>query len=159
MVMNLILAELYFMDKKNKQLEHVLFLAWAASLIATMGSLYFSEILKLIPCDLCWLQRIFMYPLSIILAIAVVRKDYFIYRYVLPLSIIGGLFSSYHYLIQKVPALAEQANTCGIVPCTGEYINWLGFITIPFLALIAFSIITVANIIILVTLHKKGEKQ
>lgn len=142
--------------EKNKMLDHLLFTAWAASFIATAGSLYFSEVLKLIPCDLCWFQRIFMYPLVIILGIAVVRKDYFIYRYVLPLSMIGGLVSLYHYLIQKVPIFTENAKACSIVPCTGEYINWLGFITIPFLALTAFAIIT-ASTIILQKLVKKGE--
>ncbi|HHY74832.1 MAG TPA: disulfide bond formation protein B [Bacillus bacterium] len=141
-------------DKVNK--DNILFLAWAVSLTATAGSLYFSEVLKLIPCDLCWVQRIFMYPLVIILGTAVVRKDYVIYRYVLPLAIIGGLVSTYHYLIQKVPFLSEHMDSCSIVPCTGMYINWLGFITIPFLALTAFVIIVIANII-LFRLGKKGD--
>ncbi|NSL50877.1 disulfide oxidoreductase [Calidifontibacillus erzurumensis] len=141
---------------KIKHLENVLFISWAVSLIATAGSLYFSEVLKFIPCELCWFQRIFMYPLVFIQGIAVVKKDFYIYRYVLPLSIIGGLISTYHYLLQKVPLLSANMDTCGIVPCSSAYINWLGFITIPFLALIAFIIITVVNIYIFKKM-KKGE--
>nr|WP_017755203.1 disulfide oxidoreductase [Calidifontibacillus oryziterrae] len=146
------------MTKKDVQiLEYSLFISWGAALIATLGSLYFSEVLKYIPCDLCWVQRIFMYPLVIVLGVAIVKKDYKIYRYVLPLSIVGGIISIYHYLIQKVPFFAANANTCGVVPCTGEYINWLGFITIPMLALIAFIIITISNAL-LFKFNKKGGK-
>lgn len=146
------------MTRKDDQiLEYSLFISWAAAFIATLGSLYFSEVMKYIPCDLCWVQRIFMYPLVIIIGVAIVKKDYNIYRYVLPLSIIGGLISIYHYMLQKMPVIANYANTCGVVPCTGEYINWLGFITIPLLALTAFSIITVSNILLIKFVHKGGK--
>jgi disulfide bond formation protein DsbB len=133
------------MDKKEKTLENLLVSAWGISLIATLGSLYFSEIMKFIPCELCWFQRIFMYPQVIILGMAVIRKEYDIAHYSLVLSIIGGAISTYHYLIQKVPFFQDNAISCGIVPCTGQYINWLGFITIPFLALIAFILIAVLS--------------
>lgn len=136
------------METSKKQ-ETLFFSAWAVSVIATFGSLYFSEIMKFIPCELCWYQRIFMYPLVVLMGMAVVRKDYSLSVYVLPLSIIGGCISLYHYLIQKVDFLGENSVSCGQVPCTGEYINWFGFITIPFLALTAFTIITVLHIIIL----------
>ncbi|KAA0547387.1 disulfide bond formation protein B [Bacillus sp. BGMRC 2118] len=142
------------MDSSKKQ-ETLFFMAWAVSVIATFGSLYFSEILKFIPCELCWYQRIFMYPLVVIMGMAVVRKEYHLSKYVLPLSIIGGCISLYHYLIQKVSFLGENSISCGQVPCTGEYINWLGFITIPFLALTAFTVITVLHIILL----KTGKEQ
>ncbi|MFD1738983.1 disulfide oxidoreductase [Bacillus salitolerans] len=133
----------------TKQIETLLFISFAVSLIATLGSLYFSEILLFIPCELCWYQRILMYPLVFLLGIAVIRKEPFIIHYVLPLSIIGAGISLYHYLIQKVDILGENSISCGIVPCTGEYINWLGFITIPFLALTAFTIITILNLVLL----------
>jgi disulfide bond formation protein DsbB len=137
------------MSKKEKTLENLLVSAWGISLIATLGSLYFSEVMKFIPCELCWFQRIFMYPQVIILGMAAIRKEYNIARYSLVLSIIGGLISTYHYLIQKVPFFQENSISCGIVPCTGQYINWLGFITIPFLALIAFILIAVLSSIII----------
>lgn len=84
-----------------------------------------------------------MYPLVVILGIAAIKKDASISTYVLPLSIIGGTISFYHYLVQKVNFFGEASIGCGVVPCNGQYINWLGFITIPFLALIAFTLITI----------------
>jgi disulfide bond formation protein DsbB len=133
----------------KKQVENLLSIAWMASFIATLGSLYFSEILKYTPCELCWYQRIFMYPLVIILGIGVYKKDAGIALYTLILSAIGGCISLYHYGVQKVSFLGENSVSCGIVPCTGEYINWLGFITIPFLALIGFSIVFTTSLLIL----------
>ena len=134
---------------KEKKLEYALFTAWAASLTAMLGSLYFSEVMKYEPCTLCWYQRILMYPFVVLLGIAVVRKDYFIARYSLPLAIIGSAISLYHYSMQKIPALSGGGAACGRIPCTGQYINWLGFITIPFLALTAFTIIIVCSIILI----------
>lgn len=130
------------MKETNKDSrESYLFAAWAASIIAMFGSLYFSEIRQYEPCLLCWYQRILMYPFALILGIAVVKKDYKITFYTMIMSAVGGLISLYHYSLQKVPFMADNAVTCGRVPCTGQYINWLGFITIPFLALTAFIII------------------
>lgn len=125
-----------------------LLVSWVAAIIATLGSLYFSEVMHFIPCTLCWYQRIFMYPLSIILGIAFYRNDRGIIRYVLPLSIIGMLISGYHTLLQKIPALKEFEMCTTGVPCSRDYINWLGFITIPMLAFTAFTIITVSLVIL-----------
>lgn len=134
--------------------ENLLFTAWAASLTAMLGSLYFSEIAGYEPCELCWYQRILMYPLVLILGIAVVRKDVKAAIYSLAMSAIGVLISLYHYGIQKIDFLTDAAPACGRVPCTGMYINWLGFITIPFLASTAFSIIFISSLIIL---KRKGD--
>ncbi|WP_144554585.1 disulfide oxidoreductase [Bacillus sp. X1(2014)] len=125
-----------------------LLLAWIAALIATLGSLYFSEVMHFIPCTLCWYQRIFMYPLAIILGVAVYRNDQGIYKYTLPLSIIGLLIAGYHTLLQKIPYLQQFEMCTSGVPCSKDYINWLGFVTIPLLAFIAFMIITVCLFII-----------
>lgn len=123
--------------------KYGLYLAWLVSLTATFGSLYFSEIREFVPCELCWIQRIFMYPLTILLGIAVFTDDRAVRKYVLPLTTIGGSVSLYHYLVQKVPGFAEIQPCAQGVPCSGQYINWLGFITIPFLALTAFILITI----------------
>ncbi|HET7657047.1 MAG TPA: disulfide oxidoreductase [Bacillales bacterium] len=128
------------MDNHQEQAGYSLYFAWLVSVIATGGSLYFSEIAHFIPCELCWYQRIFMYPLVIVLGIACFRAEKHIIPYILPLSIIGGIFSIYHISEQKFGA---PSICTGSVPCSGEYINWLGFITIPMLALTAFVIITV----------------
>ncbi len=125
-----------------------LLLAWITSIIAMGGSLFFSERMGFIPCTLCWYQRILMYPLVLFLGIAFYRNDKGIYKYVLPLSLIGMIVSSYHYALQKVPSLHEFSVCTSGVPCSGHYINWLGFITIPFLALIAFIIITLSLLIV-----------
>lgn len=135
-------------------MNKTLLLSWIAAIFATLGSLYFSEVMHFIPCTLCWYQRIFMYPLAIILGIAVYRNDTEIYKYVLPLSIIGLLISGYHTLLQKLPALTQFEMCTTGVPCSKDYINWLGFITIPMLAFAAFSIITVCMVII----ARNGEK-
>ena len=124
-----------------------LYLGWIVALVATVGSLYASEIVGFLPCKLCWLQRIFMYPLVIVLGIASFRNERELSIYVLPMTVIGGLIALFHYLEQKVPDFGPPA-ICrgGGVPCDAEYINWLGFITIPFLALIAFTLITLLMI-------------
>lgn len=134
--------------------DYALYFAWLISLIATLGSLYFSEIREFVPCELCWIQRIFMYPLTILLGIAAFTNDIRMRLYILPLTIIGGSISLYHYLIQKVPGFANIKPCVQGVPCNIQYINWFGFVTIPFLALTAFTLMTV----ILVILHVKVKK-
>ncbi|MFC5471232.1 disulfide oxidoreductase [Cohnella suwonensis] len=122
---------------------YLLYFAWVVSVIATLGSLYFSEIRGYVPCELCWYQRIFMYPLSILLGIAAYRGETSIKKYVLPLSIIGSTISIYHYMLQKIPGFHEIKPCTNGVPCNVDYMDWLGFITIPLLALIAFVLIIV----------------
>jgi len=116
--------------------------AWVTSILAMGGSLFFSEQMGFIPCTLCWYQRILMYPLVMLLGIAFYRNDRDIWKYVLPLSAIGMVLSGYHYALQKIPALEGFSTCTSGVPCSGQYINWLGFITIPFLAFVAFTVIT-----------------
>ncbi|MBM7694262.1 disulfide bond formation protein DsbB [Peribacillus deserti] len=136
------------MSHTDKKKENLLFLAWGFSVIAMFGSLYFSEIKGYEPCELCWYQRILMYPMALILGIAVVKKDFKISFYTMILSCIGGLISIYHVLIQKVTFFTDSAPACGRVPCTSDYINWLGFITIPLLALTAFILIFITSLLV-----------
>ncbi len=126
-----------------------LYLGWIVALVATGGSLYFSEVVGFLPCKLCWFQRIFMYPLVILLGIASFRHDRVLSIYALPMTVIGGLIALFHYLEQKVPGIGTAA-VCrgGGVPCDAEYINWLGFVTIPLLALTAFVLITACLIFV-----------
>lgn len=115
--------------------------ALSAAWVATCGSLFFSEVLGWRPCVLCWYQRILMYPLAILLAIGIIRRDRGLHLYVLPFSIAGIGVSLYHYLLIKTDWLPPPA--CAVdIPCTVDYLNWFGFINIPFLALTAFVIIT-----------------
>ncbi|MEC0230204.1 disulfide oxidoreductase [Paenibacillus alba] len=127
----------------NKWLrDNGMHLSWLIALIATLGSLYFSEIMHFLPCKLCWYQRILMYPLAIILGIAAVRRDYKLTIYVLPLTLWGACISIYHVLLQA-GIFHESATGCGPVPCDVDYLNWLGFITIPMLAGAAFILISI----------------
>ncbi|RWZ55214.1 disulfide bond formation protein B [Halobacillus fulvus] len=132
--------------------ENFLFIAWATALVATAGSLFFSEVFGYEPCELCWYQRILMYPLVIIYGTALLKKDAQVALPGLILSGIGMFLSTYHYLLQKVPGLAST-DSCGLVPCSGQYVNYFGFITIPFLAGTAFIIIFVTHMLLL---RKKG---
>lgn len=122
--------------------KYMLYLAWLAAVTATLGSLYFSEVRGYIPCELCWYQRSLMYPLSVVLGIAAFYDDLRIRKYVLPLSILGMCVSAFHYMEQKIPGFASIKPCTQGVPCNTQYINWFGFVTIPFLALIGFTLIT-----------------
>lgn len=133
----------------SKKLENSLLFIWGVSLVATLGSLYFSEIRQFEPCKLCWFQRILMYPIVLISFIAFIQKNARIALTTLVFSCIGGAISLYHYGIQKLDFLTENAPSCGRIPCSGQYINWLGFITIPFLALTAFVLIAATSIYML----------
>lgn len=136
------------MSRNGFMLNNGLYLAWMVAFTAMLGSLYFSEVLEYVPCELCWYQRILMYPLAIILAIAAVRKDHGITTYVIPISFLGMMFGTYHYLLEKTNLFADSSLFCGITPCDIEYINWFGFITIPFLSLTAFTMIFIISILI-----------
>jgi len=129
-------------------LSNGMLMTWVVALVATLGSLYFSEVLMYEPCKLCWYQRILMYPLVIILTVSILRKDNKQYHYILPFSIIGLFVSSYHYLLQKTDLFKSFSIGCGLVACDSDYINWLGFITIPLLAWTAFLLITIIQILV-----------
>jgi disulfide bond formation protein DsbB/mono/diheme cytochrome c family protein len=136
------------MDRLSYWLERSsLYIALLAAWVAMVGSLYFSEVAHYIPCTLCWYQRILMYPQTLILAIGLLRRDENTPLLVLPFSLLGIGVSTYHVLLEKTDWFSSAATCQAGVPCTVLWINWFGFLTIPFLALIAFLIITVMSII------------
>lgn len=119
---------------------------------ATAGSLYFSEIAHFVPCSLCWWQRILIYPLAVIIPIGIIKKDRFIPLYILPFSVLGFLVALYQNAL-AYGWIPENLVACEIgIPCSVKYIDLFGFITIPFLSLAAFLIITVCA----VTALRKG---
>jgi disulfide bond formation protein DsbB len=146
------------LSKESFIQKYALYVAWVVAVIATLGSLYFSEIREFVPCELCWIQRIFMYPLAIILGIAAFNNEINMKKYVLPLSIIGGSISLYHYLVQKVPGFADIKPCVQGVPCNIQYINWFGFVTIPFLALTAFTLISIFMVLLHMNVRKNKGK-
>ncbi|BAQ08688.1 disulfide oxidoreductase [Bacillus sp. OxB-1] len=133
----------------QKQLENGLIFICITALIAMFGSLYFSEVRGYEPCELCWYQRILMYPIVLIAGIALYQKNARIALTTAVFALIGGCISLYHYGIQKLTFLQDSAPSCGNVPCTGQYINYFGFITIPFLALIAFLLIFITSLFLM----------
>jgi len=119
----------------------ILFMAWLTSMVAIIGSLFFSEVMLFPPCVMCWYQRICMYPLGIILLIALFPLDVKVTRYATPLVGIGLFFALYQNLLYY-GILPESVQPCSQgVSCTSDYINWFGFITIQLLSLIAFIVI------------------
>lgn len=123
--------------------KYSLHLAWIVALISMFGSLYFSEIQHLPPCSLCWYQRILMYPLVVILAIGMLRRDTKLHQYVLPFSIGGTAVALYHNLLYY-KILPEGVQPCSLgVSCTSVQLQWFGLITIPMLSLAAFAVISV----------------
>lgn len=120
---------------------HAAYLAWLQSIVATLGSLYFSEVMKLVPCTLCWYQRIAMYPLVLLLPVGIALGDTRLKFYVLPLSVIGWLIALYHNLLYY-NILEQSIIPCQAgISCTTRYIEWFGFLTIPLLSLVAFTVI------------------
>ena len=131
----------------KKLKENILYFAWTVSLVAMLGSLFFSDVLHFPPCVLCWYQRILLYPLVIIIGVGILRKDKFLHQYVLPLSIIGLGASLYHNLLYY-SIIPESAAPCVVgISCTTKYINYFGFVTIPLLSMFAFMLITISMII------------
>ncbi len=120
-----------------------LWLAGGVALVATLGSLYLSEIAHLIPCKLCWYQRIAMYPTALILLIAAWRKDNSIRLYAAVLSVIGLAVAIWHRTLQAFPSL-DSGGCAAVGPsCSSPYVKEFGFVTIPYMALSAFALILV----------------
>lgn len=118
-------------------------LAAMVAVTATLGSLYYSEIADFIPCRLCWFQRIFMYPMAIVLPIAAFRRDFGIRIYMIAFPVIGLGISIYHYLVQRVPSLSEGGSCDATAPCSSAYVETFDFVTIPFMAGCGFLLIGV----------------
>lgn len=110
---------------------------------AMAGSLYFSEIADFPPCELCWYQRIAMYPIAVIGVVATIRRDRQVLPSIIVLSTIGLAISLYHVGIQLFP---EQSSFCELDnPCSSRWVEGMGWMTIPRMAAVVFSgILTIA---------------
>lgn len=118
--------------------------AFLLSVAATAGSLYFSEVMKLPPCVLCWYQRIAMYPLVAILFIGMLLNDKRLHYYAYPFAIAGWLIGLYQNLLYY-HVLPEAIAPCTLgVSCTTRYVQWFGFVDIPQLSLVTFTLIVLA---------------
>jgi disulfide bond formation protein DsbB len=120
----------------------LLYLAWTVAVVATAGSLFFSEVMELPPCVLCWYQRIAMYPLVAVIAVGIILRDSQVKFYALPLALGGLLIAVYHNLLYY-GIIPESITPCQAgISCTSRQIEWFGFITIPLMSLTAFLIIS-----------------
>lgn len=129
--------------------KKVLLFSFIVALVATSGSLYFSEVAGFAPCILCWYQRILMYPQTVILGVALWRKSKDVWQYSLPLSLIGLSLAAYHYHLQISPnALAPCATVGFSVSCSERFFTHYGYITIPWMSLSAFLLITIGMLLI-----------
>ncbi len=133
---------------------YILFLCWLLVSVSAMGSLFFSSVMEFAPCVLCWYQRIFLFPLVLILAIGLFPFDKKVVKYTLPLAIVGWLTAAYHNLLYA-GIIPKSLQPCSQgVSCTEEYINLFGFLSIPMLSLLSFSTI----ITLLIILYKRTSK-
>jgi disulfide bond formation protein DsbB len=145
----LLLASLLWLARVRGPLNFVrsaiwgyeLWLAFLVSAVATGGSLFFSEVAHFVPCELCWFQRISMYPLSITTLLAALFNDHRAARYLLPLPLVGAGVASYHLLVEN--GVVKQSQACLVSApggCATKWINEFGYMTIPTLALSGFAL-------------------
>jgi disulfide bond formation protein DsbB len=132
----------------------LIFVAWVVASASTLGALFFGEVMQLPPCVLCWYQRIFMFPLALILPVGLFPFDRKVIRYGLPLAVLGWLIAVFHLLL-VAGVIPESIQPCTQgVPCSETVIEWFGFVTIPLLSAVAFSTI----IALLIAAHFRGSK-
>lgn len=125
-------------DTADQTVWTPLFAIWLISLIATLGSLFFSEVMGLPPCVLCWYQRICMYPLVVIATVGLLARDPRVVSYLAPLIVVGLAVAAYHNLLYY-HLIPESITPCAQgISCTERQIEWMGFITIPLLSLSGF---------------------
>lgn len=123
------------------------YVVWVIALVATAGSLFFSEVMELPPCVLCWYQRIAMYPLVVIVGVGIAFGEVRWKLYALPLAVIGFGIAIYHNLLYY-HIIPESLTPCTQgISCTSRQIEWFGFVTIPFLSLAAFLLIIVFTLL------------
>jgi disulfide bond formation protein DsbB len=120
-------------------------LATAIAAVATAGSLYLSEVAGYVPCALCWYQRIAMYPLTIVLGVAALRRDRRVWLTAVPIAAIGSAVSVWHIVIERNPALGGPCDPTA--PCSIRWVEEFGFLTLPTMALIAFLAIIVLTLV------------
>lgn len=135
--------------------KNALYGAFAVSLIAMLGSLYFSEVLKLPPCVLCWYQRVMMYPVPLLLGFAVYKKNRDLVAPAIVLTTVGWLIAIYHNLLY-FQILPESVAPCVAgISCTTKFTGFLAVLPIPLQALVGFSVILIALIIYLISTKNK----
>ena len=131
----------------------LIFSCWLVAATGLLGSLFFSEVMGLKPCVLCWYQRIFMYPLVLVFLVGLFPLDRAVFRYAFPIAVIGWGFAVYHYLLYS-GYIPENLQPCSEdLSCADINLELLGFITIPMLSILSYTTI----IIFLLIFHKRTQ--
>lgn len=130
--------------------DRVLVVAFAIAAVATAGSLYYSQVAHFIPCELCWYQRTYMYPLVIVLGVGVARRDDGVAWISLPIATIGLVISGYHVLIERYPSLEGNFECALTRPCTVPYFRQWGWMTIAGMAFCGFLAVAVLSVAALI---------
>jgi disulfide bond formation protein DsbB len=131
--------------------------AWIVATVTTLGSLYYSEHAGFVPCELCWYQRIVMYPLVIVLGVAALRKDRAVWITGLVFVVIGAPLSLYHWLVERVPAFAESSSCSAIAPCSTPWFEKLGYVTLAWMAMSSFLLIGVLLVCTLLGVRDRAD--
>ncbi len=135
-----VVAPARFAGLRDQLADGLLPMAALVAVAATVGSLWFSEVSHFPPCELCWYQRIAMYPLAVVLPIAAIRRDERIRTYAIPIAALGLAVSAWHNYVETFPD--RSAGGCDPNnPCTIRWVEGLGFWTIPRMAFLAFVLI------------------
>jgi disulfide bond formation protein DsbB len=132
----------------------LVFGCWLVAAVSTLGALFFSEVMELPPCTLCWYQRIFMFPLVFMLPAGLFPFDARVVRYALPVVAVGWCISVFQVLL-VAGVIPESIRPCTQgVPCSEVQIEWLGFVNIPLLSFLAFS----TMVALLVAAHLRSRR-
>ena len=123
--------------------ERGLFVAFWLTLVGSILTLYYSEVLGIPPCPLCWWQRIFLYPQVVLLALAMWKRERLIVDYSIVLSVIGLGFALYHHALQVLPSGSLPCPAEGAVSCAQRFMFEFGFITYPLMAATLFAFLIV----------------
>jgi disulfide bond formation protein DsbB len=135
-------VSLLFRPVRRALWGYELWLAFFVAALATGGSLFFSEIAHFAPCELCWFERICIYPLAIVMLLIALADDRRAARYLLPLPIVGAGLAVYHVLVER--GVVSQTRGCAVSApggCATKWVDELGYVTIPVLTLTAFALL------------------
>ncbi|KKX58176.1 MULTISPECIES: disulfide bond formation protein B [Pseudomonas] len=126
----------------------LLLCAWLLALVSTIAVLFVGEVMGQEPCVLCWFQRAFMFPLVLVLGVACFIADAGVWRYALPLAVMGWLIALYHNLLY-FELISESIQPCGAGPsCSGADMTILSGVPLPLLSLGVFSLLTFLLVLI-----------
>jgi disulfide bond formation protein DsbB len=136
------------MNEEKSKAWNIIFACWIIATIATLGSLFFSEVMLFQPCVLCWYQRIAMYPLVAIFLVGSYQSPRSTFAFSFPIVLIGWVIALYHNLLHY-EIVPESASPCMEgVSCSTVYINLFGFLTIPMMSFVAFSLMLGALVLL-----------